>query len=287
MCLLCLLLPACSGDAGGSELGRLWREARRPAPYIQPPAAQLQAAQRLFRQELLDPAAPGLAGEWASLGMRRIGLHIGKNTCRLIMESAGDRHGRGLYLFCPQAPRAVALQLPHGFKDAHTGRIGLKLAASGEFALVAWNTVPRNYRDQGQYVDADLAHLPESWFTALTRAIAASGRLRQVVQPHGFSQAKRKSAAGRAADFILSAARREASLAVEDLAACLRKQGEKRVRVYPREVRELGALSNREAALLRETGTTGFIHIEMSGAVRKRLAHESTARHRLLACLPR
>ncbi len=287
ICMLCLWLPACSGDAGAAELDRLWRQARQQAPYVQPSAAELRTAQRLFTRQMQEPDARGLARAWTDLRMRRVGLHLGGRACQLVMEAPDARRGRGLYLFCPHAPRAIALQLPHGFKDEHTGRIGLQLASSGEFALVAWNTVPRSYRRQGQTVDADLAHLPESYFTALTRAVAASGGLRLVVQLHGFSQAKRRSAAGRTADFILSSARREAGPSALALAACLRQQGEGRVRIYPREVRELGALSNRQAAVLRETVGTAFLHVEMSAEIRKRLVRRAANRRSLLACLPR
>ena len=278
---LCLLA---AGSARAAPLDRLWKAAR-DGHYQAPAAAELRRATALFTRELAGDPTPELAAAWRSLGWQRRALVLAGVDCRVLYEAAGRREGRGFYLFCPGAAGRAALQAPHAFKDLHTGRIALALARQARFRVVAWNTVPRFSTDARGRHDADLAHLPESYFTALTRALAAHADIGPLIQLHGFARAARKGS-GRQAHIILSNGTRRPGPRVLELAARLRRALGVDTRVYPLDIRELGALTNREAQVLRAAGRDDFVHIELSAELRKRLRDDAAARTRFADALP-
>lgn len=275
-------IPA-SGQA--SELDVLWKAAR-DGHYRTPGSIELQQATELFKRELLADTSAQLQQAWQTLGWQRSALQIAGNTCQLLHESAERREGRGFYLFCPQANSRSALQAPHAFKDLHTGRIALAMANAARFRVVAWNTVPRYSEDpQGRRHTADLAHLPESYFTALTRALATDSTIDHVIQLHGFSRQKRKGN-GKDAYIILSNGTRRPDRTVHDLATRLRETLDVDTRVFPHDIRELGALTNRQGKVLREAGHNGFIHIELSAEIREQLRNDGNICHAFADNLP-
>ena len=273
------------GTAAGQnrELGALWKAAR-DGHYRTPGSIELQQATELFRQELAVTApSPRLQQAWQALGWQRTTLQLGGNSCQVLHEAAGRREGRGFYLFCPQAGSRAALQAPHAFKDLHTGRIALAMAA--RFRVVAWNTVPRYHDDENGRHSADLSHLEESYFTALTRALTTDSTLEHVIQLHGFSRRKRKGD-GKQAFIILSNGTRHPDRTVLDLAARLRDALAVDTRVFPYDIRELGALTNRQGQLLRESGNNGFLHIELSTELRKQLRNDGSTCRAFADSLP-
>ena len=212
-------------------------------------------------------------------------MRLDGTTCHVVHETVERREGRGFYLFCPQADNHSALQAPHAFKDLHTGRIALALAHTARFRVVAWNTVPRYSEDaQGRH-SADLAHLRESYFTALTRALAADSTVDHVIQLHGFSRQKRKGN-GKDAHIIVSNGTRRPDRTVFDLANRLRTALDVDTRVFPHDIRELGALTNRQGKILREAGRNSFIHIELSTETRKRLRNDNDSYRAFANSLP-
>ncbi len=277
------LLLVTSGSRAAT-LDALWKAAR-DGRYRAPPTAELERATALFTRELAGDPAPDLLAAWRSLGWRRRSLVLDGVDCRVLYEAAARREGRGFYLFCPDASGRAALQAPHAFKDLHTGRIALALARQARFRVVAWNTVPRFSEDAHGRHDADLAHLPESYFTALTRALAAHADTGPLIQLHGFARAARKGS-GRRAHIILSNGTRRPGPRVLQLAARLRHALGVDTRVYPLDIRELGALTNREAQVLRAAGRRDFVHIELSAELRQRLRDDAAARTRFADALP-
>ncbi|MFQ5643815.1 MAG: hypothetical protein ACE5FQ_08960 [Thiogranum sp.] len=278
------LLTGVSAAGQTRELDTLWKAARA-GDYRTPGRVELQRASELFRRELAADPSPQLQQDWQALGWQRSSVLLAGIPCHAVHESPERREGRGFYLFCPQADSRSALQAPHAFKDLHTGRIALALAHRARFRAVAWNTVPRYSEDaQGRH-SADLAHLQESYFTALTRALATDSTVEHVIQLHGFSRQKRKGN-GRDAHIIVSNGTRRPDRAVLDLATRLRAALGVDTRVFPHDIRELGALTNRQGKLLRAAGRQAFIHIELSTETRKRLRNDAERRRAFADSLP-
>ncbi len=279
-----LLLAANPVVAQNHALKTLWKAAR-DGHYRTPGSIELQQATALFRRELVGDPSSQLQQAWQTLGWQRTSIQLADHSCQVLYESAARREGRGFYLFCPQANSRTALQAPHAFKDLHTGYIALAMANTARFRVVAWNTVPRYSEDKKGRHDADMAHLTESYFTALTRALATDNSIEHVIQIHGFSRQKRDGD-GRNATIILSNGTRQPDPSLLDLAARLHKTLNVDTRVFPYDIRELGALTNRQGKLLRETGHTGFIHIELSSEIRKQLRNDKQTCRIFLDDLP-
>jgi hypothetical protein len=66
---------------------------------------------------------------------------------------------------------------------------------------------------------------------------------------------------------------------------CLVKKGMGNLRVYPKEIRELGATTNVSAILLREMNNKGFVHIEMNENLRTVLKEDINSRRAFLECV--
>jgi hypothetical protein len=268
--------------AGGT--GELWRQAQGGA-YARPDAGELEVAERLFRRTLAAEPAHALAPDWARLGFDLRAAEVGGRVCQALAERVDERRGRGFYLVCPDTPGAVVLQAPHALSDLGTGEIAMRLADEGTLAAVAWSTVPRGQAAADGGEGSDLAHQPESYLVAFSRAVAAASSARPVVQLHGFAAARRRSAEGADADLIVSSGSRTPSPRVVRLARCLGPSLGVRARVYPTEVAELGGTTNVVGQALRRLGHGGFVHLELGEALRDRLRSDAGARREVLRCL--
>ena len=277
-----VMLLLALGCSAAPDLGKLWRAARS-GTYESAAAAELSEAQRLFEAELAGASTTTAA--WQALGIERFGVTVADRACAILREAIEARRGRGFYLFCAGADNTVALQVPHAITDLHTGAIGATLAAGGRFAVVAWNTVRRRTETEGRLVEADLAHLHASYFTALTEAIANSEHIDRVVQIHGFAASRRRSAAAARAAFIVSAGTRNPPPAIAATAALLQREFSLPALVYPRDTRELGGTTNRSGEILRRAGFEGFLHLEMNRGLRDRLRADEVMAARLAAVL--
>ncbi|MDX2455941.1 MAG: hypothetical protein QNL87_00375, partial [Gammaproteobacteria bacterium] len=69
------------------------------------------------------------------------------------------------------------------------------------------------------------------------------------------------------------------------VAACLQSLLNNPVRLYPRDVQELGATTNQQGRLLRRLAHNGFVHVELSRALRERLRSQGPLRTGFAACL--
>lgn len=284
--MMVFLLAAATHPAVATEsLSSMFQSASRGGAYVAPAAAELARAETLFQQCLTDCASVAVRQGWAQLGFEVLQAAHGGKPLVVIREQADARLGRGFYVFRPGSNATTVLQAPHSFKDEHTGDILLRLLEPGGFRAAAWNTVPRHYESNGVTVDADLAHLQDSYFLAFSRAFArqfASGRL---VQLHGFAAEKRRTDAGSAADIVISSGSVEVTAALRDTRQCLQRAGLGEVRMYPTDIRELGATTNSTGQALRALGHAGFIHLELSAPTRRRLLDDPASRTQLLQCL--
>ena len=276
---LLLLLPA-AGLA--DELAGMLDTARREGAYRTPPPAELAAAEALFARTMRG-GDEALAKGWEELDMRLSEVRDGGERFWLLREGAG-KTGRGVYLFRCAGALPLVWQAPHGFKDLDTDRLALALLREGRAAAATLNSVPRDGGRGGER-DADLAHLPESYLTAFSRAFVRVHPDGVVIQLHGFTPEGRKDPGARAADLILSAGHRHPGYRLRQAAACLGGKLPGAVRLYPEQARELGGTINRIGRLLRELGFADFIHGELSPALRRELLDSAELRGAFLECL--
>lgn len=282
--LLSIGAPTVSAQTTPPDLPALLAPAIRGGDYRPAPAEEVTRAEALFLRLAQggDPAA--LAAEASQLAMTldRVGALV------IVRESNQAKQGRGFFVFrrdpAPET-RADVLLVPHGFKDEMTRDIGLALFHQGRFAAAAWNTVPRSYERNSVSVDADMAHLPGTWFTAFALAAARAWPTGQTLQIHGFDQGKRKSDAAAEADMILSNGTRTAGPQLRRQQQCLASALTRPVLLYSESMRELGGTTNVQGAALRELGYPGFVHIEMSRPLRQALRDDEATRAALLRCL--
>jgi hypothetical protein len=281
----CLALTSVAAADELQPLQQLVTE-RRCDGYSPATAQQLQRAESGFVHLLEDPAAMvgDMAQAWKELGFSVMLVTAGDTTWLVLREAPGFCKGQGLYLIRQGVAAGLLLQVPHGYFDMHTDDIAAGLLQAPVRAI-AFNTVPRHYTQHGMKIDADLAHREDNLFAALTRAFARVYPAGRLVQLHGFNPAKRKTAAGHSAAVIVSAGTAWPTPASTAVASCLQSLLSKPVRLYPRDVQELGATTNLQGRLLRGLAHKGFVHVELSRALRERLRSEDSLRAGFAACL--
>ena len=228
---------------------------------------ELERAQRLFARTLRGKEdVEELQRAWTGLEMEMVVLPVADgNDVWLLSEMQQHQLGRGFYAVRPQSSSTAVIEAPHSFADLQTRRITAALFLGGDLRAAAWNTVHRK--------TADLAHIDTSFYNAFTRAFIDVCRDRAVVcQLHGFAVDRRTTDAGRSSDLILSNGSRSSSVWLYNKARHFRAAfPHLHVRLYPDEVVELGGTTNRQARVLRRAGWGHFLHLEMSGKLRKEL----------------
>ena len=255
-------------------------EAIRGGDYLPAGREEVARAEALFLSLAQGAAPAGLATEARSLAVRIESI----GPLLIVREEEHAKRGRGFFVFRRDA-RPDILLVPHGFKDEMTRDIGVSLFNQGSFSAAAWNTVPRNYERNGVRVDADMAHLAGTWFTAFALAAARAWPSGQTLQIHGFEQGKRKSEAAADADLILSNGTRTPGPQLRRQQQCLSSGLDRPVRVYSESFHELGGTTNVQGIALRERGYPGFVHMEMSRSLRQALRDDEATRAALLRCL--
>ncbi|MDH3282086.1 MAG: hypothetical protein OEQ18_13290 [Gammaproteobacteria bacterium] len=271
--------------AQASELKSLW-EASRAQHYRPASALELVRAEQLFMHMFSGQGThQEVTDAWSALGFATTRVTVGERRFVVVSETAARRDGRGFFVVCDTPCGNDALQAPHAYTDLYTGTIALQLARSGRFLALAMNTIPRRYEVDGQTFDADMAHLEGTYMIAFSRAYARTKPTGQVVQLHGFSAKKHSGGPAADAQLIISSGTVRPSAPAERAVNCLRDVVGDQVKLYPRDVRELGGTQNRIGAELRSLGHSGFLHIEMEYTFRRALRKDSALRMRLLNCL--
>jgi len=278
--LLALLAPLLAA-ARPVTLENLFRDSQG-RDYQSPSPDELRQAEQLFQRAFAGRIE---AADWAALGFRVERLTEQGGAFTVIREAPDQRRGRGFYAFVDSPVSAPILQAPHALSDRYTGIIAVELFASGRFAAGAWSTAPRGYQDDDEDVDADMAHRPDSYFVAFSRAAAMSRPAKVVVQLHGFAADKRKTEAGRRAGAIVSASQRQPTPVAEEIARCLGGVFAEPVLLYPLQVKELGGLTNQIAQTLRTLDHFSFVHLELAQPLREQLHRDAEARQRFGTCL--
>jgi hypothetical protein len=179
--------------------------------------------------------------------------------------------------------------IPHGFYDYHTGDIGIRLMLEGPFAGAAFNTVHRYGSRKLKGVPSnetwDMADLFDTFFSAFTRAFVRTHPGGHLIQLHGFSRKKRNTDAGRNSDIIISNGTAYPSQGLTDLSDCLKIKLPGITRLYPMEINTLGGTQNTIGKVMRSMDHPGFIHLEMSLSMRKKMTYNHDIRYSFLSCL--
>jgi len=303
--LLCssLLLLACQPSAQADittiaevpvastmSLEEMLAEASQGGTFVVPSAQQLERAGVLFEQTLEGGAMAPLVAGWKQLGFDLSVYHDGHEHWWVLQDI--QKQGGGFYVFRHDDKLKlwpIALQAPHSFHDQRTRKLALLLMQEGDFVAAAWNTVHRyssggGRNDQGS-APADMAHTDHSYFQAFTRAFARRYPHGSIVQLHGFSQQKRDTKEGRSADMVLSSGSMNVTSSLLQLNRCFQQQFIGVSRLFPMDIHELGATTNRNASMLRTMDFTGFVHVEMSAPLRKKLVEVKFLRERMLSCI--
>lgn len=239
------------------------------AQLMAAPASELQALKDRLKQLLKGDSVK----DWQALAMKEA---VSQHYVSL-QELPTAKRGRGFFAIKKQATKNWLLQAPHGDSDLYTGKIASRLFIEGEFKAAQWNTVKRTI--------IDVAHSPDTYWQAFTQAFAEQFPDGKIIQIHGYDQTIRKTEAGETSDMIISAGHDTPPPWLQQAATCLKKAFPRRVSLYPLDVQELGGTTNVQGQLLRSLRHGGFLHIEMSKAMRLALRDNADKRKQFIACL--
>jgi len=271
------LLTLCFAATPVASLERLFADALRydrPAfRYLAPDAAEQSAARELvtaLARLASEPAAIDACRDMA----RRVGLALTFARDRAgdvwtLHEPLAKRAGSGFYAF-RQGGSRWCVQAPHAFFDQGTGEIALAVFAAVRGQSLFTNTVHRyTPSPSGERGAIDVAHAEGTLFLAATEGLLAA-TTPAVVQLHGFGDTE-----GLAPDIAAvvsngSARPPATGLAARVRGALARQLAPERVLLYGVDADVLGATTNIEGRRVRAAHGE-FVHIEMSGALRRRL----------------
>lgn len=288
----CYLLLALNIDHSGAE-----QRADTPPFHYRQAAFQpwsntdLKRAESLFA-ELFSGMPPGQQiPDWQALGMT-IATHTlpDGETVYLLSPQSGARQGAGYYLLrtgqLTGTVTDIILQAPHQFHDRHTGHIALQLFSEYPASALALNSAHRKRvaNKASLSTNPDLAHNANTLLMAFTRGFIASQAEGRVIQIHGFSASKRRTAAGRRAQVIVSGGVNWPTALSTEVANCLAK-GQSDVLLYPRDVDELGGTTNSIANWLAMTGKGHFLHLENNSIIRENLLNNLRVRSLFWSCI--
>lgn len=253
--------------------------------------ADLQGAESLFRDFFQGTPPDQQLESWKSLGMSLTHYPLpNEQNIYLLSPLSNTRQGAGYYLLRVQHPRhasaPVILQAPHQFHDRHTGQIAVALFSEHDISALALNSAHRRRVDNRASLSAnpDLSHNPNTLHMSFTRGFLAAQGEGKVVQLHGFSPAKRKTAAGRKAQVIVSGGVNWPTIFSAQVDACLATQ-HSGVLLYPQDVNELGGTTNSISNWLAISGKEHFLHLENSRTMRENLLNNLEVRSLFWSCI--
>ena len=284
-----------SSEAPSSEAPSL-EELRRTARvevYVPPSDEEVLHAAQSFEELLRRGSTQRALDGLARLGLERFIVNVNEELVTVIREAPGDRRGWGVYAFRVAAVSNILLQAPHSFADLHSGSLVERVFVEQNVRAAAWNTASRraevltegNEKTCQEGDCADLAHVDNSLFQAFTLAFAKTYPGGRVIQLHGFSTSARKTPEGRRSEVVVSNGQRRPQPWLWSIDQCLEDRLCDVTSVFPEEVRELGALTNRQGRLLRERKHDGFLHVELALPLRKQLKGDRLLRRELWRCL--
>jgi hypothetical protein len=256
---------------------------RGPDRYT-PPTEDAHAAIRAAVRDLVAYGEAARAS--AVLTATRAGFELvaapGLASTVLLREIGSQRRGGGAYLIDLARPApAIAVQAPHTLYEAGTLDLACELFERAGAAALFIDTVHRYDAapsDGHLAHPADNAHNVGTLFQAATLGLLDAHPAATVVQLHGFSER------GPTTTAILSSGDPDPGDALVARAAEALARVIDGVLRYPEDTRDLGATRNVQGTIVRGAGGR-FLHVELQGALRKKLEADPSLRARLLGAL--
>lgn len=253
--------------------------AREGASFMIPNPAEVHTAEEMFRLLLmLSPTSPKVKEAVDALGFSVTSFLNGSELIYIVMEKEGCRKGRGFFLVREKGDIPVLLEAPHAGDDALTGNIVISLFLEHNVKAVAMNVVSRS--------QVDLAHVPVSYFQAVSLAFAKIYPRGIILQVHGFDMGKRNPDAPKDSHIIVTNGTRSPGQMLYTLCKSLKTALKISALLYPVDTKQLGATRNAQANLLSREGFSGFIHIEISKEWREKLSVNAPLRALFFKSIP-
>ncbi|MCX4245300.1 hypothetical protein [Paraliomyxa miuraensis] len=279
--------------------GTLWPQLGR-TPYVAPDAARLEATEAALHAATLH--ALGLASlepvpriaHAAGLVVER--WRVGRHHYLALLERSSERGSTGAFLLRigpPSGPERL-LQAPHAFHDLGTGELALEilLAEPASFRGLFTNTMHRyvqldgdKRKQEGEDNPSDVCHNDAHAFVAATMGVVRAVGAIEVVQLHGYADDHVLPDRPEARAVVSAGADDDGGPRVEAVAAALQDALGVPIARYPEDVAELGGVTNVIGRRLRREPSASFLHIELSGMLRKELRRRDGAAARFAAAL--
>jgi hypothetical protein len=205
----------------------------------------------------------------------------------VLLREARTKRGGGAYLVRVGSKAHVFIQAPHTFYDEGTLPLGCELferARAGAFFINTSHRYKSAKQTSGGQFPADVAHAKDSLFQAATEGLLRARPKPSkivVVQVHGFGE---REAGGNGAMVLSAGVRTPGQPVVARVALALSRVIDGGVLRFPEDHNELGATTNVQGAIVRESGGQ-FLHIEMGAPLRRDLLGNPTVRANVLATL--
>jgi hypothetical protein len=276
-------------DQTKTEMFQLYLDSAKGGIFILPNKTSINQATKLFENLFKWELTKEDKKAWHALGMDIKKIKRGKREYLILHEYDGRKTGKGFYIFCKsKLTRDIALEMPHRFFDTSTGIIGYKMMLSGSFIAGAWNAVHRYQAPNDGEGSTDLAHTPNSFFTAYTNAFTNVMPQKAVmVQIHGYDKLSHKEHGEKRPKAVISNSTKTPSKLFLYYANLLKAILPKPTFIYPEiQFNALAALDNAQAKIIRNKSKDQvFIHLEMSKSTRDKIKNNSKFRTRVIKTL--
>jgi len=200
----------------------------------------------------------------------------------IIQEKEGSYRGSGVYVLRCGKALPLVIQAPHSYFDLNTAGISYKIFRESKARWLMTNSLHRYRSYENESADnsfhpADVAHNPNSLFQAIVKGIFSVAPKLIFLQFHGFDSAWRNT------DVVLSDGHLQNQIWSQKLKQYWQPLNFK-VMIFGTEIQDLGGTSNSQSRFLKANGGH-FLHVEMSGALRKKLVRKKAFRKPLLTAL--
>ena len=198
------------------------------------------------------------------------------------LVESGRQRGGGAYVVRVGSTSTLLVQTPHTFFDEGTFPLGCDFFERSNARAWFLNTM---HRYKGAPKDArgdhpsDVAHAPATLFQAATEGAVNALKTPTVIQLHGFANREVTSRA-----VVSSGERKGGSAMTAKIAKAFGAAVGGDVQRYPEDTKEFGATTNVQGALVRSRGGV-FVHVEMSGDLRRDLQRDDALRKKAFDAL--
>ncbi len=277
--LLVLLILIPTTVPADSDLVNVWKS-KKSLDYQPYHKSQLGIMHSLFKSIILGNVSADINNQLAPLNLTL----TADDNYYLLSEMAKPYSGQGLFIVSKHSNSKVLLQAPHAFHDMKSGVIALNMMRENALKALAINTVNRTtkFKSNGDK-KSDMAHLTESLFVQFSKAFVEVYSDGKIVQLHGFNS--KKWSDSNEFELIISNGTRTTNLSMAKQGQCLSHALSLQSHIYPRDVNFLGGTTNAIGSVVRKQGFTGFMHIEMSLNLRKKLYQSADMRRLFVECI--